>query len=276
MPRNNTRIVSLAPNITSILHAIGGMKNVVGVSRWCKDVASSIANLPTVGDCWKLNIPELMRLNPTLVVGSVPFAVETVEDILAQPVAFLAINPRTLQDIERDIRTLGRLASRAAAAERLIAQMRRGFDAIREKSRSQLKRANAKPVVYAEAWSNPRISSPPWVSELIELCGAQPAVTAGAQVSAEEVAAANPDVIVLAWTATGDRAKPESALNNPKWQEVNAVKSGRVHVIRDELLNTPGPPLIEGAAALYRAIWDEPATPRAARASKRSRGSRAC
>jgi len=275
MPRNNTRIVSLAPNITSILHAIGGMKNVVGVSRWCKDVAP-VASLPTVGDCWKLSIPELMRHNPTLVIGSVPFALETVEEILAQPVAFLAINPRTLQDIELDIRTLGRLASRAAAAERLITRMRRGFDAIREKSRSHLKRTNDKPVVYAEAWSNPHISSPPWVGELIELCGAQPAVTAGAQVSAEEVAAANPDVIVLAWTATGDRAKPESALNNPKWQEVNAVKSGRVHVIRDELLNTPGPPLIEGAAALYRTIWNEPATPRPARPSKRSRGSRAC
>ena len=54
-----------------------------------------------------------MQLRPTLLIGSVPFAVETVEDILAQPVAFLAINPRTLADIERDIRTLARLVGRA-------------------------------------------------------------------------------------------------------------------------------------------------------------------
>jgi iron complex transport system substrate-binding protein len=266
MPRDTTRIVSLAPNITSILHAIGGMQHVVGVSRWCNDVAP-VSSLPTVGDCWKLNIPELMRLNPTLVIGSVPFAVETVEEILAQPVSFLAINPRTLADIERDIRTLGRLSARAAAAERLITKMHRSFDAVRKKSRSR--KASAKPVVYAEAWSNPRISSPPWVAELIEIAGATPAVAAGAQVSDEEVAIANPDVIVLAWTATRDRAKPGSALNNPKWKEVTAVKTSRVYVIRDELLNTPGPPLIEGAAALYCAIWNETASPR-------SKGSRAC
>jgi ABC-type Fe3+-hydroxamate transport system substrate-binding protein len=259
MPRATIRIVSLAPNITSILHAIGGMQHVVGVSRWCKDVAP-VSSLPTVGDCWKLNIPQLMRLNPTLVIGSVPFAVETVEEILAQPVAFLAINPRTLADIERDIRTLGRLSARAAAAERLITKMRHSFDAVRKKSRAR--RANAKPLVYAEAWSNPRISSPPWVAELIEIAGGTPAVAAGAQIRDEEVATANPDVIVLAWTATGDRTKPESALNNPKWKEVTAVKAGRVHVIRDELLNTPGLPLIEGAAALYRAIWNETASPR--------------
>jgi hypothetical protein len=52
------------------------------------------------------------------------------------------------------------------------------------------------------------------------------------------------------------------------------VKARRVHIIRDELLNTPGPPLIEGAAALYRTIWNEGSTPR--RASKPGKGSRAC
>ena len=54
--------------------------------------------------------------------------------------------------------------------------------------------------------------------------------------------------------ATGDRAKPESALSNPRWKKVPAVKSGRVVVIRDELLNTPGPPLVRGARELLRAI----------------------
>ena len=272
MPRPSARIVSLAPNVTSILHAIGGTRDLVAVSRWCKDVAP-VSALPTVGDCWKLNVAEVMRLKPTLLIGSVPFAVETVEEILAQPVAFLAINPRTLADIQNDVHTLGRLVARAAAAERVIAKMRRSFDSVRKKARSR--RASTKPVVYAEAWSNPRISSPPWVAELIEFAGAMPAVAAGAQVSDEEVAIANPDVIVLAWTATGDRAKPESALNNPKWKDVSAVKSRRVHVVRDELLNTPGPPLIEGATALYRAIWNEHATP-PKRTSRPRTGSRAC
>jgi ABC-type Fe3+-hydroxamate transport system substrate-binding protein len=34
------------------------------------------------------------------------------------------------------------------------------------------------------------------------------------------------------------------------------VKNGRVVVIRDELLNTPGPPLVLGARELARAIID--------------------
>lgn len=76
----------------------------------------------------------------------------------------------------------------------------------------------------------------------------------GKKISDEEVTRAKPDVIVLAWTATGDRANANQALENPSWKNVPAVESRRVVVIRDEWLNTPGPPLMQGARELLRAI----------------------
>src|SRR5271156_870740 len=105
---SRVRIVSLAPNVTSILIALGAGRELVGVSRWCKDVVA-VGRRPTGGDCWKLDVDELMRLKPTLVIGSVPFAPDTVTKLLAEPIAFLAINPRSLADIESDIRILGRV-----------------------------------------------------------------------------------------------------------------------------------------------------------------------
>ena len=79
----------------------------------------------------------------------------------------------------------------------------------------------------------------------------------GQRVSDAQIVRAAPDVIVLAWTATGTRANPERMLKNPLWRQVPAIKNRRVVVISDELLNTPGPPLIEGARALLRAIHPE-------------------
>jgi iron complex transport system substrate-binding protein len=253
MPANQSRaplrIVSLAPNVTSILLALGVSRELVGVSKWCKDVAP-VGRRPQVGDCWKMDLRKVMRLKPTLLIGSVPFATKTVDAILKQPVAFLALNPRTLADIYSDMRTLARLVNREAAGERLIRQMRRAFAEVARRAAHR----SIRPRVYCEAWPKPRISSPPWVRELVEIAGGRMVVTPGARVTDGEIARANPDVIVLAWAATGNRAKPEVALRNPAWTNVPAVKAGRVVVIRDELLNTPGPPLMQGASELLRAI----------------------
>lgn len=239
----------MAPSVTSMLFAIGARRDVVGVSRWCKEVAP-IGRLPQVGDCWKLDIADVMSLRPTLLIGSVPFSADAVAKIIAEPVAFLALNPRSLADIEANIRTLGRLTNRAPAAEKLIARMRRIFDRIRTRT-TRLREHDR---VYCEAWPNPRISSPPWVAELVSIAGGEFVTTPGTRVSDEDVARANPDLIVLAWTATGNRADARRALRNPAWQATPAVRNGRVVVIRDELLNTPGPPLMQGARALFRAI----------------------
>jgi iron complex transport system substrate-binding protein len=245
------RIVSLAPSVTSILLELGVGRELLGVSRWCKDVAD-VRGRPAVGDCWKMDLREVMRLRPSLLIGSVPFAAETVQKILAEPVAFLAINPRTVADIFSDIRTLGRVVERTRAAEVLIRKMRAGFaDVAREARR---RGASRRVRVYCEAWPKPRISSPPWVAELVEIAGGKMAVAAGARVTDEEVARARPELIVLAWAATGGRAKASTALRNLAWRDVPAVRNGHVVVIRDELLNTPGPPLMRGVRELARAI----------------------
>src|SRR6516225_3176189 len=104
---NAHRIVSLAPSATAILCAIGAKKTLVGVTKWCADVAA-VGELPKLGDCWHMESPEeVVRLKPTLVIGSVPYKQETVGKLLAQPLNFLAMNPRTLAHVYADIRLLG-------------------------------------------------------------------------------------------------------------------------------------------------------------------------
>jgi len=248
--KSKQRIVSLAPSVTSILCEIGARHLLVGVSKWCRDVAN-VDGLPQLGDCWHLNsVEEILALQPTLVVGSVPYKQETVAKLLEKPVNFLAMNPRTLADVYADIQLLGDIAKRDAAAVRLIDKMRTEFSNIQKQSR-RLQR----PVrVYCEAWPHPRISSPPWVAELVEICGGQMVVRAGEKVSDEVVAAANPEAIVLAWAAVGEKSKPEKSYQLAAWRDVAAIRDRRVVVIPDELLNTPGPPLLLGARRLLDAI----------------------
>src|SRR5580704_7718332 len=146
-------IVSLAPSVTSILCAIGAKQSLVGVTKWCADVAP-VNGLPKLGDCWHMDsVEEILQLKPTLVIGSVPYKQETLAKLLEHPLSFLATNPRTLADIDNDIRMLGRIADRAPQAELLIKKMRQEFNAIAKKSRD----SKNKTPVYCEAWPNPRI-----------------------------------------------------------------------------------------------------------------------
>jgi iron complex transport system substrate-binding protein len=244
------RIVSLAPSVTSILCAIGAKKSLVGVTKWCADVAS-VNGLPKLGDCWHMDsVGEILKLKPSLVIGSVPYKQETLAKLLEHPLSFLATNPRTLADIKSDIRMLGRIAGRPTQAERLIKKMRQEFNAIAKKGRVSKNKTR----VYCEAWPNPRISSPPWVAEIVKICGGEMALPAGQKVSDKQVADARPDVIVLAWAATGDKAKPQKSYQVAGWKDVPAIRNKQVYVIRDELLNTPGPPLVAGAKQLFRIL----------------------
>ncbi|MBV8514625.1 MAG: ABC transporter substrate-binding protein [Acidobacteria bacterium] len=253
--KGRARIVSLAPSATSILCEVGARRALVGVTKWCCDVAD-VRGLPQVGDCWHMgDVAEIMKLRPSLVIGSVPYKQETVAKILAEPVNFLAMNPRSLADVESDVRLLARIVGRNAAGERVIRKMRSGFKAVARKARTAAARERKGRVrVYCEAWPNPRISSPPWVAELVLIAGGEMAVPAGERVSDEQVAKAAPEVIVLAWAATGTRAKVRQAYEVAAWKNVPAIRGRHVFVIADELLNTPGPPLVDGAKELLRVM----------------------
>src|SRR2546430_1932386 len=113
------RIVSLAPSATSILCAIGAKNALVGVTKWCAQVAP-VDGLPQLGDCWHMDaVEDILALHPTLVVGSVPYKQETVAKLLEQPHNFLAMNPRSLADIDENIHLLGKIVARPAQAEKL-------------------------------------------------------------------------------------------------------------------------------------------------------------
>ncbi|HVB32786.1 MAG TPA: ABC transporter substrate-binding protein [Patescibacteria group bacterium] len=251
-------MVSLAPSVTSILFAMGAREDVVAVSRWCREVAD-VRGLPELGDSWANEPSALARFRPTLIVGSVPYRPETLARLLEYPAPFLATNPRTLADIFNEIHLLGALVGRTRAARQLVRRMRSEMDRIARRVRP----ARRRPRIYAEAWPHPRISSPPWVAELIDMAGGKMVVPAGKRIEDAQILRAKPEIIVLAWTATGNRSRPESVLRNPRWRSVPAVKSKKVFVVPDAWLNTPGPPLLDGLRALAGLL--QPSPPGAAR-----------
>lgn len=214
---------------------------------------TDVRGLPELGDAWAIETGALARVRPTLIIGSVPYRPETLAKLLEWPAPFVATNPRTIADIFTEIRLLGALAGCTAGAARLIRRMQGDFRQVDRLAR----RARTRPRVYAEAWPHPRISSPPWVAELVEMAGGKMVVAAGCRLTDAAVRQARPEVILLAWTAAGERSQPAQLLRNSAWQSVPAVRTGRVVAVPDHWLNTPGPPLVKGLRLLFRLLHPE-------------------
>jgi iron complex transport system substrate-binding protein len=117
--------------------------------------------------------------------------------------------------------------------------------------------------VYCEEWGKPLILSQPWVAELVQAAGGRFFGEPGRQTTEEEVAAADPDVVLTAWCGAGDRVPLEKIVARRNWERTRAARNGRVYCINDEFLNTPASTLLKGLHALRAAIHPEvfPETP---------------
>ena len=260
-----TRVVSLQPSATSILTRLGLLDRVVACTKYCRDVCPEIASQPhvIVADSWSAQSAQILAARPDLVLASVPYQLEAVAEILKAGIPFLALAPRTLADVYGDIAKIAGLMGASDRGAVLIAEMQRDIEAMRQRvsqppPAAQDERSSAaQPRVFCEEWGKPIILSQPWVAELVAAAGGEFLGTPGDKTTAEAVAASHPDIVVAAWCGAGDRVPLEKIVRERGWSDTPAARDGRVYCVRDELLNTPGPALVEGLRALACAIHPE-------------------
>ncbi|MCU1256221.1 MAG: Fe3+-hydroxamate transporter, periplasmic ligand binding protein [Candidatus Angelobacter sp.] len=262
MPENRIpqRVASLQPSVTVTLRDLGLLHRLVACTKYCVDVCPEVQETGCiiVEDSWSAKGDQIMAAKPDLVIASVPYQMESVAEIIKSGVPFLGLAPRCLADVYRDILMIARIVSSeepTASAKRgatLVERMQSEIAAV-HKQISGMKR----PLVYCEEWGKPLILSQTWVAELVEAAGGRFFGQPGKQTTEEEVAAANPDVIVAAWCGAGDRVPLEKIIPKRGWEQTKAAKNGRVYCINDEFLNTPASTLIQGLHALTAAIHPE-------------------
>jgi iron complex transport system substrate-binding protein len=256
MPSSYTarRIACLQPSATVILRGVGELARVVACTRYCADVVPAVADgsRAILADSWTANTAQIVAAKPDLVIASVPYQDKAVSEILKAGARFLGLAPKNLADIYTDMATIAGAAGVGDRGEELIAAMQQSISDVRSRTA-----ASARPRVWCEEWGKPMIASQTWVAELVDAAGGDFMSTPGRQAAAEEVQRLNPEVIVAAWCGAGERVPLEKIIAQRGWQNTAAALSRRIFCIRDELLNTPAPTLVEGLQALAFAIHPE-------------------
>ena len=244
---NFRRVASLQPSATVILRDLGLLDRLVACTRYCADVCPEVADSSRViiSDSWTAQSQEILATHPDLVLASVPYQLNAVAEILKAGVRFLGLAPKTLADIYADIAGIAGIMGVWERGQSVVAGMQEAIAGVRERTAN-----TSRPRVFCEEWGKPIIASQPWVAELVEAAGGEFVVEPGREATAQEVAAANPDVIIAAWCGAGDRIPLEKIVQQRGWVELPVVRAGRVFCINDELLNTPAPTLLGGLRAI--------------------------
>jgi iron complex transport system substrate-binding protein len=256
------RIISLAPSDTEILFALGVGSNVVAVDDF-SDYPAAAKALPKIGGTGdKYNFEQIVALKPDVIFAAgitSPDVLKKLED-LQLTVVVLGVEKTTFDSILTDIALAGQITGRADQARQLTDSMKQRLDAIKAKVAT----AKTKPRVYWELDATdptkPYTVGPgTFVNDIITMAGGVNvfgnAGSAYPQVSAEQVVAANPEVIILPDAAYG--ISVDSVGNRPGWQKIDAVKNKHIYPIDDSLVSRPGPRVVDGIEAAAKLIHPE-------------------
>jgi iron complex transport system substrate-binding protein len=243
------RIVSLSPSSTEILFAIGAGDEVVGVTYHC-DYPAKALQRQRLGSWLHAQPKAIDALAPDFIITTT-FRPEELRTYSGRG-EVIHLEPTGLSSVLETILLLGRVTGRYQAAELLVQTMHQEFENIRASAPVN------KIKVYCETWPSPPMHAGNWVPELIEIAGGTAVggshASPSSLVSVDALHNADPDLMVFHWC---DQEKPfdiEQIRSRSGWSKLRALQANAYEYLPENLLNRPGPRLVDGVRQLHTII----------------------
>jgi iron complex transport system substrate-binding protein len=234
------RIISLAPSNTEILFALGLGDKVVGVTDYC-DYPPEALEKEKVGGYINPDIEKIVALNPDLILVAYGTPMDVINNLVGLGLTVFGIKTTDLDDLLNDIRRVGEITDKEVEAQTLTSEMANKIQTVT----NQTQELEQRPRVFYIVWHDPlwTAGSGTFINELIEKAGGVNIcqnITGYATISIEEVIARDPEIIITSeWSY-------DWAMNATELASTNASQTGRIYTCDDNLVQRPGPRLVEG------------------------------
>lgn len=256
VPTDVRRIVSLAPNLTEIVYALGAGDRLVGDTN-ASDTPPEAKSKPQVGSPQDPSLEAIVALRPDLVLatGSINTP-QTADTLLKLGVPVYTTYPHTVRQMLDSITEIGALIGVGARGEALKASLRERLDALQAK----LADRPLAHVLYL-VWDSPPMSigTNTFIGDALRWAGAESILVTDQnwpQPSFEEILRIQPDYIVVTADHEGDTSQATDLRTNPQWKNLMAVKLDRIVTVSDEF-DRPSPGLVGAIEQLAHALHPE-------------------
>ncbi|MCJ7575731.1 MAG: cobalamin-binding protein [Dehalococcoidia bacterium] len=250
------RIISLAPSNTEILFALGLGERTVGVTDYC-DYPPEALNKTKVGGYANPDVEKIVALDPDLILVAHGTPMDVINSMAGLGLTVFGIKTTDLDDLLNDIRRIAEITDKEVEAQTLTSEMESRIEAVT----NQTEELEQRPRVFYIVWHDPlwTAGSGTFIHELIEKGGGVNIfqnVTGYPTISIEEVIARDPEIIITSeWSY-------EWAINASELASTNASQTGRIYTLDDDLVQRPGPRLVEGlewfAHFIHPEMFEEP------------------
>jgi iron complex transport system substrate-binding protein len=254
IPTNVKRIVTLAPNLTEIVYALGIEGRLVGDTDFC-DIPPAATRKPHVGNPQNPSLETIVALHPDLVLATTSInRTETVDALQRMGIAVYTSDPHTVRGMLDSFARMADLMGEKKRGDELIAGLRQRLDAVQA-------RVTDKPLAHVlfVVWEQPLITigQNTFIADALRWAGAESVITSDRnwpQIDIEEVVRLQPDYIVFTSKHRGASTQELVELRKrPGWQGLDAVEMGHVVDVSEEALR-PSPGLIDAIEQLAREL----------------------
>lgn len=248
----DVRVVSLSPNMTETIFALGMEKCLVGRSDAC-DYPEAAKKIPIAGRFGIPNIERVIALKPDYIVSSA-FQDKAMVDHLKQfGIKVLFLPGDSFKDYFRNLKVLGGILNCPEKAEKLC----RSYQAELEKFKREAAKIPEKnqPKVLFVIWDLPlmTVGGKSFITDMIGFAGGKSITGSYSKAyfncSLEWVLAHPPDVLVLCKIP---ERRAEELVKRPGWENLEAVKNKRFYSVDTDLVCRMGPRSIEGIRVLRK------------------------
>ncbi len=254
------KLITLVPSNTEIVYALGLLDNLIAVTD-NDDFPEEVKEKDSIGGM-EFNIEKIISLNPDLVIANAMNNLEGIEQIKNAGINILVVNnASSFDEVYDSIEMIGKATGTSEKAEKVIFEMKDRLSQLAQKAATITE--EEKLTVWVEIWGEPLYTSGKgtFMDEMLTIIHATNA--AGEQdgwpmFTEEDAVLLNPDVIITTYGhVPGFENAVEDVLARAAWQEVGAVKTERVYNVEANIVERPGPRLIEGVEKLAQLIYPD-------------------
>ncbi len=272
IPVSVQRIVTLAPNLTETVYALGMEDKLAADTSYC-DFPPAAKDKPHVGGPANPSLEAIVAMHPDLILATTMTSRETIDSLRHLGLAVYFSDPHTVKAMLESTAKMADAMGATAKGAALVASLQSRMDALQ----SKLAERPLQHVLFV-VWEDPLITigQNTFVADALRYAGAESAIISTQdwpQVSMEEVLRVQPDYIIL----TPDHAETNNSNQIAElrargvWRELNAIKLGRVALATEEFIR-PSPGLVSAieniARQLHPEVFGAPATAAAAAPEK--------